>query len=171
MQSWFLISGWALLSAIKAINMYADVWRTLPAQRRPTHFCWKETPNCFCVNMPAPLSQPEGSPAEEALRSLEDEWHGSEKKKKAKTWQEFCDDPVITGFTQNWLCLKARSLRDCGATLVYYLHVSPVCHPSCQLLSCKTSDLQFVGISSARFPFGREMEEGRSRVHVELQTK
>lgn len=55
--------------------------------------------------------------------------------------------------------------------LGYYLHVSPVCHPSRQLLSCKTSDLQFVGVSPARFSFGREMEEGRSRVHVELQTK
>lgn len=61
----------------------------LPVRRRPTRFCWIETPGCFSVNMPSLRSQPGGSPAEEALRSLEDEWYESEKQEQAKTRQQF----------------------------------------------------------------------------------
>lgn len=61
----------------------------LPVRRRPTRFCWIETPGCFSVNMPGLRSQPGGSPAEEALRSLEDEWYESEKQEQAKTRQQF----------------------------------------------------------------------------------
>lgn len=54
---------------------------------------------------------------------------------------------------------------------MFYLHISPVCHPSGQLLRCKAPDLQLIGIRLARFPFGWEVEEGRSRIHTELQHK
>lgn len=67
--------------------------------------------------------------------------------------------------------VKACSVNATSDSVPFYLHIGPVRHPSRQLLSCKTSDLQFIGISLTRFSFGREMEEGRSRVHVELQTK
>lgn len=169
---WFLTSVWALLSAVTSRNMYADVRTTLPAQRRPTHFCWKETPNCFCVNTPAPLSQPGGSPAAEAPRSSEGGWHGSEEDRKSTNmtrvlWSSW-HHRLVNSQESTWPYV---TVRDRSATLGSYLHVRPVCHPSRQLLSCEASDLQLVGVSPARFAFGREMEEGRSRVHVELQTK
>lgn len=62
---------------------------TLPVRRRPTRFCWIETPGCFSVNMPGLRFQPGGSPAEEAPRSLEDEWYESEKQEQAQTRQQF----------------------------------------------------------------------------------
>lgn len=52
-----------------------------------------------------------------------------------------------------------------------YLHISPVCYPSSQLLSRKASNLQLIGIRPARFPFGWEVEEGWSRIHIKLQHK
>lgn len=61
----------------------------LPVRRRPTRFCWTETPGCFSVNMPGLRSQPGGSPAEEGPRSLEDEWHESGKQEQAQTRKQF----------------------------------------------------------------------------------
>lgn len=50
-----------------------------------------------------------------------------------------------------------------------YLNICPVCHPSSQLVGRKPSDLQLIGVWLARFPFGWEVEEGWSRVHIKLQ--
>lgn len=153
------------LASVQSTSMNMDGRMTLPGQRRPTRFCWKETPDCSSVGMPGLRSQPGGSPAEEAPRSSEDEWHESEKQ----------DSPDMTAVLDKTRCHKDREralwLLRFRWRFGDHLHVGAVGHPAGQLLRCKTPDLQLVGVSPARFPFGREMEESRSRVHVELQTK
>lgn len=156
-------------------------WLLLPVQRRPRHSCWRETPNCVSVDMPGLRSQQGGSPAGEALHSWEDEWCGSENQSNMTV--------VIIGSQHHECDCSSSELRFTGSfyqskyndgahlylrfngILWNYLYISPVCHPSGQLLSCKASDLQLIGIRPARFPFGWEVEERWSRVHIELQHK
>lgn len=73
----------------------------------------------------------------------------------------------IVQFRANVIGIFPQSKHNNGSH--NYLYISPVCHPSSQLLCCKASDLQLIGVSLARFPFGWEVEECRSRIHAKLQ--
>lgn len=49
------------------------------------------------------------------------------------------------------------------------MDVGAVCHPAGQLFSSEASHLQLIGIRSLGLPFGGEVDERGSRVHVELR--
>lgn len=49
------------------------------------------------------------------------------------------------------------------------MDVCPVGHPARQLLRREAAHLQLVGVPPLGLPLGREVNEGGSRIHVQLQ--
>lgn len=52
-----------------------------------------------------------------------------------------------------------------------YIDISSVSHPSSKLLSCKAAHLELIRVTSLGLPFGREINEGWSRIHVQLHVE
>ena len=55
-----------------------------------------------------------------------------------------------------------------GSVCISYLHVCAVGDPLGQLLRSKADPLEIEGVCALGLPFGREVHEGGSAVHVEL---
>lgn len=122
---------------------------TLPVRRRPTRFCWIETPGCFSVNMPGLRFQPGGSPAEEAPRSLEDEWYESEKQEQAQTRQQFWfyyHNQHRLSWTPRFSCFPSQLLWLIRFRVSNFVHAASKTDPnpifSLRIWICFVSDTQ-----------------------------
>lgn len=62
-------------------------------------------------------------------------------------------------------------MQECEHPWTHYLNICAVCNPLGQLLRRKANPLEVKRVGSLRLSLCREMHEGRSTVHVQLEGK